>query len=154
MHKPLHLFHQIFIKQRYHIFQSSQVLNLSIKFTELIPANINLFKVNNEELKKVRNMFKICNRDTRAIYWRRSGVFIIKFRQISHLSLGLKSKMLCICQFSPRLFRNIGEFGAKKYFAYHRTANRIQLFISIKGNFSGLFFFWTSRCKGDFPGTT
>ena len=41
--------------------------------------------------------------------------------------------------FSP-LFRNNGEFGAKKYFTDHRTANTNQLFVVIRGNFSGLFF--------------
>ena len=56
----------------------------------------------------------------------------------------LKSKMLCICRFSSssslRLFRNIGEFGAKKYFTDNQTADTIKLFVFIKGNFSGLFF--------------
>ena len=35
----------------------------------------------------------------------------------------------------------IGEFGAKTYFTDHLTAITIQLFIIIKGNFPGLFFF-------------
>ena len=43
--------------------------------------------------------------------------------------------------FSPPLFRNNGEFGAKKYFMDHRTGNTIQLFVAIKGHFSGIFFF-------------
>ena len=38
----------------------------------------------------------------------------------------------------------------KKYFADHRTANTIQLFVTTKESFSGLFFFWTCRCKGEF----
>ena len=42
--------------------------------------------------------------------------------------------------FSPQHFRNIGEFGAKKYFIDHRRDNTIQLF-AIKGNFSGLSLF-------------
>ena len=41
--------------------------------------------------------------------------------------------------FSP-LFRNNGEFGAKNYFTDHRTANTNQLFVVIRGNFSGLLF--------------
>ena len=42
----------------------------------------------------------------------------------------------------PHFFRNIGEFGAKKYFADQRTAaTTIQLFVAIKGNVCGLFFF-------------
>ena len=41
----------------------------------------------------------------------------------------------------PHFLRNIRELGAKKYFTDHRIATRIQLFVAIKGNFSGLFFF-------------
>ena len=41
--------------------------------------------------------------------------------------------------FSP-FFRNNEEVGAKKYFTDHRTANTNQLFVVIRGNFSGLFF--------------
>ena len=40
-----------------------------------------------------------------------------------------------------RPHHKIGEVGAKKYFTDHRTANKIQLVVAIKGNFSGLFFF-------------
>ena len=57
----------------------------------------------------------------------------------------MKNKALCICRFSasssPQLFQNKLEFGAKKYFTGHQTANTIPLFVAIKGNFSGLFFF-------------
>ena len=52
---------------------------------------------------------------------------------------------------TSRLFWNIGEFEAKKYFADNRIANIIQLIVIIKGCFSGLLFFRTSRCKGEFP---
>ena len=31
------------------------------------------------------------------------------------------------------------------------TSDTIQLLVAIKGNYSGLFFFWTSRSKGEFP---
>ena len=53
--------------------------------------------------------------------------------------------------FSPRLFRNIREFGAKKYFTDHWAANIIKLFVAINRNFSGKFFFWTA--KRNFPET-
>ena len=42
---------------------------------------------------------------------------------------------------SAKLFRNIGELGAKENFTDHQTANTVQLFVSIKGNFLGLLFF-------------
>ena len=63
--------------------------------------------------------------------------------------------MLFICQYSlspssPRLFQNIGEFGAAKYSPNRQTANTSQLFVAINGNFSGLLFFWTSRSDGEF----
>ena len=41
---------------------------------------------------------------------------------------------------SAELFRGNGEFGAKKYFTDHRTADTIQLFVATEGNFCGLFF--------------
>ena len=67
----------------------------------------------------------------------------------------MKNKALCICRFSasssPQLFQNKLEFGEKKYFTGHQTANTIPLFVAIKGNFSGLFFFWASRSEGEFP---
>ena len=53
--------------------------------------------------------------------------------------------------FYPLLFRNNGEVGAKKYSTDHQTANTVQLFVAIKGHFSGLFFFWISRCESEFP---
>ena len=43
------------------------------------------------------------------------------------------------------------EFAAKQYCADHRTANAIQLIAAIKGNFSGLFFYWAIHTKGEFP---
>ena len=45
--------------------------------------------------------------------------------------------------FSPSLEqrnRIIGESGARKYFRDHQTSNTIRLFVSTKGNFSGIFF--------------
>ena len=48
---------------------------------------------------------------------------------------------------STELICNIEKFGAKKYVTDHRIASflllfiLIQLFIALKGNFSGLFFF-------------
>ena len=41
---------------------------------------------------------------------------------------------------SAKLFQNIWDFKAKKYFADHPTANTIQLSAAVKGNFSSLFF--------------
>ena len=49
------------------------------------------------------------------------------------------------------LFRNTGEFGAKKYFTDHQTANTIQLFVALKWTFSGLFFDWKSRREEQVP---
>ena len=59
-----------------------------------------------------------------------------------------KTITVCYClspscsssSFLPHFFRNIGEFGAKRYFTGHQTANTIQLFVAIEGHFSGLFF--------------
>ena len=68
------------------------------------------------------------------------------------------NKTLCICRFTPsssssplRLFRNIGEFGAKRYFTENPLANTSQLFLNIKGNSPGLFFFWTSPSEEKVP---
>ena len=49
-----------------------------------------------------------------------------------------------------RVFRNVGASEVKKYFTDHRTANTVQLFVAIKGNFSDLFSFQTSCSKGQF----
>ena len=57
--------------------------------------------------------------------------------------LYLKSQSFVIAfllLFSTTLGNN-GEFGGKKYFTGHRTANTIQVFVAIKGYFAGLFFF-------------
>ena len=48
---------------------------------------------------------------------------------------------------SPQPSRNIGEFGAARYFADYQTANKMQLFVAMKESFSGLLFFRTSHCK-------
>ena len=50
----------------------------------------------------------------------------------------------------PHFFWNIGELGAKKCFADHRTATTIPFFVTIKGTFDGLFLFQTSRKEGEF----
>ena len=52
---------------------------------------------------------------------------------------------------SPRLFRNIGKVGAKRYSTDHRAVNAVQLSVVIKGNFSGLLFYSTYRSEGKFP---
>ena len=84
--------------------------------------------------------------------------FIFNFSKVNTLlqiyCVRLKSKTLCISLFSPssssrRLFRNIGEFGAKKYFSDHRTSNATQLFVAIKGNFfSSILFLNKSQRSG------
>ena len=53
--------------------------------------------------------------------------------------------------FSARLIRNIGEFGAKKYFIDHQTANTIQLFVSIKRKFIGPLLFQNKLQQREFP---
>ena len=61
----------------------------------------------------------------------------------------MKRITLCICvcssspssRFSASFIRNIAEFGAKKYFIDHRTANAIQLFVPIKRKFFGSLLF-------------
>ena len=68
----------------------------------------------------------------------------------------LKSKTPCICRISPssssRHLQNIGEFGVKKYFTGHQTINIIELFVAVKGNFSG--FFSEKSTKGNSPEIT
>ena len=46
---------------------------------------------------------------------------------------------LCLKSITLRgTFLNMGELGAKKYFKDHQRANTVQLFMAIKGIFSGL----------------
>ena len=52
--------------------------------------------------------------------------------------------------FSASLIQNIREFGAKKHFTDHQTANTTQLFVPMKRKFQ--FFFRTSHREGEFPG--
>ena len=85
---------------------------------------------------------------------RHNLVLTVKFQTLHCYWVCLKSKTLCICQFFPsssQLFRNIGKFWAKKYFTDHQRANKIQLFVAIKGNFSTLLIFWTNCSGGKFP---
>ena len=72
-----------------------------------------------------------------------------------------KNKTISIYRFSPssspQLFQNFREFGAEKYFTDHRAANTNLLFLSIKGNFPGLFFLVFSKqvaAKRNYPETT
>ena len=44
-------------------------------------------KLTIETLEQGRNMLKSNNKDTRTTPWRRSGIFIVSFEQISHLVL-------------------------------------------------------------------
>ena len=83
-------------------------------------------------------------------------IFLKKFKNATQIFLWMFIiNAYCVCQYSPsssspRPFRNIGEFGAKKYYTDHRTANTIQLFVVVKGSFSVPFFFWTSRSEKEF----
>ena len=79
-------------------------------------------------------------------------VFIIKV--CIFLRLLVKHNALqwpCYLFSSLKTFPYYGGIRSKKYFIYHRTANTIQLVTAIKGNFSGLFFFWTSHSEVEFP---
>ena len=58
---------------------------------------------------------------------------------------------LPFCPSSAQLFRNIVEFGARKYFADYQTANTIQLFVTILYKGIYLFFFWTSLNRRGIP---
>ena len=51
---------------------------------------------------------------------------------------------------SPQPRRNIGEFRATRYITDYQTANKMQLFVAMKGSFSDLFFFRTSHSKRKF----
>ena len=46
-------------------------------------------------------------------------------------------------------YRNIVGFEVNIYFTDHQTANTIQLFVAIKGSFSGLLFFDEVIAKGN-----
>ena len=48
-----------------------------------ISRNFHLFGV--ETLKKVWNIFKVNNKDTRTTYWGRSNLFIVNLEHVSHL---------------------------------------------------------------------
>ena len=59
------------------------------------------------------------------------------------------------CRFSASLIRNIGEFGAKKYFTNHQEVNEILLFIPIlKEVFRASSFSEQVAEKGNSPGAT
>ena len=52
------------------------------------PANIYLFKVNNRNTRKrLEICLKLVIKTPERHYWRRSGVFIVNFKHISHLFL-------------------------------------------------------------------
>ena len=78
----------------------------------------------------------------------------LTYKEIPCRACSKIKKTVWICRFSPssssRLSRNIREFGAKIIFTDPGTANAIELFVDIIGNFSGLFIFWTSHGKGEF----
>ena len=50
------------------------------------PAWIYLFKVNNKKhYSNVWNLFKVEDKDTERYHWRRTDVFIVDFKQTSHI---------------------------------------------------------------------
>ena len=55
-------------------------------------------------------------------------------------------------RFSANLIQNIGEFGAKKYFATIKLLIQFSYFFLCKRTFSGLFFFRISSNDGELPG--
>ena len=71
----------------------------------------------------------------------------------------VKHITLCIwvCSFSPSsrfsfsLIRSISEFGARKHFIDHRTANALHLFIIIKSKFFGSLLFQTISQRREIP---
>ena len=78
------------------------------------------------------------------------------FATQAHSQLRLLAKNISLRNWlysSSFLYRFPGITGnlEQKYFTDHRTANTIQLFVAIKANFSGVFFFWTSRRERKFP---
>ena len=79
------------------------------------------------------------------------------FQTSIYFCVCVKRKTFCNCLYSSSscdsasLIGNIRELRAKNYFTDHRTANRIQLFVSMKSKFSGIFFSRTSRSEGEFP---
>ena len=71
----------------------STLENIYQKFANLVkifchPANIYLFKVNNRSsMKKCEICLKLTRKTPERHQWRRSGVFIVNFKHISHLFL-------------------------------------------------------------------
>ena len=56
-----------------------------------------MFKVNDwKHYNKVRNMFKVYNKDTRTTPMTSSGVFIVKFEHISHPALVLPAQLMVV----------------------------------------------------------
>ena len=63
-----------------------------------------------------------------------------------------KENLLVFSIFSfSKNFLQYQGIKSKKYFIDHQIAKKIQLLVAIKGNFSGLFFFSTSRSEGELP---
>ena len=72
---------------------------------------------------------------------------IWRFRTQSHYRLVALLLLLLL----RRNLSGISGICNKKYFAGQQTANTLQLFVAVKWNFSGLFFFWTSLKERKFP---
>ena len=59
-----------------------------LEFVLTDPVGIYLLKVNNRNTRaRCETCSKVNNKDTRVTCWRRSGVFIVNFKHISHLVL-------------------------------------------------------------------
>ena len=71
-----------------HLLTNSKAAEESVALTRIYPAGIYLLKVNN---KNTRTRYEICSKLTiktsERRQWRRSGVFIVNFKHISHLVL-------------------------------------------------------------------
>ena len=72
---------------------------------------------------------------------------------MKHITLSIFTYvLLLLLVFLPAWYNwNIGEFGAKKYFIDHRTANAIQLFVPIKRKFFRSLLFQRKLPRGVIP---
>ena len=84
-----------------------------------IPAGNYMFKVNNRNTRnKVRNMFKVYNKDTRTTPMACSSVFIVNFEQVN----AEWDEPRTVKAFLPNLF---------SYFAYRKTLQMQRLHMTI-----------------------
>ena len=91
--------------------------------------------------------------DYRYFYLRYTEYKLLRLLE-KHNALRLPLSLCSTSSSSSQLSRSIGEFGAKNYFTDHETANIIQLFVPIKGNFLVYSFSEQVSAKGNPPETT